>query len=272
MSNLLKYRNVKCDNNDKKVIDYNALITEKIAQIQQKIEFEQHQDMMSEEFVEGIDAESVEMLLNDDSNVIRESNMANERAEEIIALANADAEAIIEDAKQECVAIKQAAMASGRNEGYQEGKVRAAKELESQRKLLEEERQSLQSQYEQKLKNMESELVDTILTVFSKVTHVLAEDKKDIVMKLVDDALAKNEFNSDLLIRVSSADYKFVMDNKASLSKVLHGNMQLEVVEDPTFSKGQCMIETDSGIYDCSLDIQLGELINDIKMLSCMAD
>ena len=71
MSNLLKSRNIKCDNNEKKVIDYNDIITEKIAQIQKKIEEEHQKEEINDGFVEGIDAESVEKLLSEDSNVIR---------------------------------------------------------------------------------------------------------------------------------------------------------------------------------------------------------
>ena len=71
LSNLLKSRNIKCDNNEKKVIDYNDIITEKIAQIQKKIEEEHQKEEINDGFVEGIDAESVEKLLSEDSNVIR---------------------------------------------------------------------------------------------------------------------------------------------------------------------------------------------------------
>lgn len=272
MSNLLKSRNIKCDNSEKKLIDYNELITEKIAQIQKKIEAEQREEAINGEFVEGIDAESVEMLLNDDSSVIRETQLANEKAEKIIELANNDAQAIIEKAKQECNAIKQAAMESGRNDGYQEGKVQAARELETQKRKLEDERIRLIEEYEQKVKEIEPELVDVILKVFEKVTHVLAEDKKDMVLQLVDDVVSKTEFSSDLLIRVSSSDYKFIIDNKERINNSVHNKVHVEIVEDITFERGQCMIESDSGIYDCSLDIQLENLINNIKILSCMTE
>lgn len=272
MSNLLKSRNIKCDSNEKKLIDYNELITEKIASIQRKIETEQRDEAINGEFMEGINAESVEMLLNDDSNVVRETQAANEKAERIIELANNDAHEIIEKAKHECEAIKQAAMESGRRDGYQEGKVQAAKELEQEKTKLEDERIRLTEEYEQKVKEIEPELVDVILKVFEKVTHVLSEDKKDLVLQIVDDVVSKTEFTSDLLIRVSSSDYKFIMDNKERIKNSVHNKVQIEIVEDVTFERGQCMIESDSGIYDCSLDIQLENLINDIKILSCMAE
>lgn len=272
MSNILKVRNIKCDNNEKKVIDYNDIITEKITQIQKKIEEENRQGEISDGFVEGIDAESVEMLLNEESNVIRENNSANQKAEEIIEMAENDAKAILDRAKEECESIKHAAMERGRNEGYNEGKVQAAREIEQERKKLEQERKRLNDEYEKRVKEIEPELVDVILNVFEKVTHVLAQDKKELVVQLIEDVLSKTEFSTDFLIRVSSADYKFVIDNREKINDAVRGSVQVEITEDPTFKKGQCMIESDSGIYDCSLDIQLENLVNDIKILSCMAE
>ena len=32
--------------------------------------------------------------------------------------------------------------------------------------------------------------------------------------------------------------------------------------------KNECIIETDAGVFDCSLDIELNNLIKDIKLLS----
>ena len=47
-------------------------------------------------------------------------------------------------------------------------------------------------------------------------------------------------------------------------------NGSLEIVKDATLERNQCLIETDGGIFDCSLDVQLENLIMDVKALSCM--
>jgi len=44
--------------------------------------------------------------------------------------------------------------------------------------------------------------------------------------------------------------------------------MALEIAEDMTLSPTQCYIETDNGIYDCSLDTELAELSRKLKLLS----
>lgn len=40
------------------------------------------------------------------------------------------------------------------------------------------------------------------------------------------------------------------------------------MIADPMLEENQCMIETDSGIFNCSLGVQLENLIKDLKSLS----
>lgn len=268
MSNLVKSRNIVCDKNDKKIIDYNELISEKITKIQETI-VNVKNETNELDFVSGLDAQSVEELLEDGS-VNEISEEINKKAEQIIERANEDAKVVVERAKEEADIIRADSADIGRKEGYEEGKRKAEEELEELKKAVEEEKLQMEIEYNEKLNEMEPLLVDTILMVFEKVTHVLTEDKKDIVLQLVNDVLSKTEISKEFLIRVSSFDYKFMLDNRERVSGVVSKQVQIEIVEDPTFKRGQCMIESDSGIYDCSLDIQLDNLISAIKTMACL--
>ena len=39
---------------------------------------------------------------------------------------------------------------------------------------------------------------------------------------------------------------------------------------DESMQQGQCTIDTDEGIFDCGVDVQLDNLIKDLKTLSCI--
>ena len=45
-------------------------------------------------------------------------------------------------------------------------------------------------------------------------------------------------------------------------------NCNVEVVEDLTLAKNECLIETDSGIYDCGLGTQLEEVKKKLMLLA----
>ena len=93
-----------------------------------------------------------------------------------------------------------------------------------------------------------------------------------MVVQLVNDVLAKTEVGREFIVRVSPQDYPYVIDNREMITGVVSKRVHIEIVEDQTFSKGQCLIESDSGIYDCSLDIQMENLIRAIRVMSCMVE
>jgi flagellar assembly protein FliH len=45
-------------------------------------------------------------------------------------------------------------------------------------------------------------------------------------------------------------------------------NAQIDIVEDRTLSKNQCLVETDDGIFDCSLSVELTELKRKLQLLA----
>lgn len=45
-------------------------------------------------------------------------------------------------------------------------------------------------------------------------------------------------------------------------------NSTVEIIEDFTLSKNECMIETEGGIFDCGLGTELRELSAKLKLLS----
>ena len=45
-------------------------------------------------------------------------------------------------------------------------------------------------------------------------------------------------------------------------------NSTLEIIEDPTLRENECIIESEGGLFDCSLGIELEELTRTLKLLS----
>ena len=88
-----------------------------------------------------------------------------------------------------------------------------------------------------------------------------------MIISLFETSIQKIEGSGSLLLHVSKADYESVLAGKERL-KAQAGSMGLEIVEDMMLAETQCYIETDNGIYDCSLDTELSELSRKLKLLS----
>ena len=59
----------------------------------------------------------------------------------------------------------------------------------------------------------------------------------------------------------------FLEEHKENILDYVGHDIELEIVPDYTLDENACVIETDSGIFDCSLDVQLDNLMKDIRSL-----
>ena len=273
MSNLFKSGNVKkTEKEEARLIDNNELISAKIEQIKEMLkesleESIEYENEVLDNFTEGLDAQTVNMLVSE-----REDINIKARAEELLADAKAEAEKIIEQAKEEAQAFIAETMENAKKEAYETAVKEANVEADRMRKEIEQLKITQQEEYQKKLDEMEPMLVEAILTVFNRVTNVLAQDKKDMILHLVNSVMTKTELSRNFIIRVSKDDYHFLIDSREKIYGALLKDANIEIIEDLTMRRNQCIIETDGGIYDCSLDIQLENLTKDIKTLACLLD
>ena len=277
MSNLLKRGTTFIS--EERIIDYNELIKLKLKNIVS--DKESHSNVDADGFVNGLKADVVEQLLagSEDENeavdsqnpddvknqlaaAIEEANeqarSIKDEANEVLAQAHMEAGKIIEDAKRT---------------GYEQGACNAREEYESKAEALEREYEQKKAQLEKEYNDLkaaiEPELVETITEVFRKITYTVAEDNKEIIIGLINGVMKNSDISNEFVIRVSPDDYRFLVNNQGKIYCAVSKEVNMDIVEDAAMKKNQCIIESDTGVYDCSLDIELNNLIRDIKLLSC---
>lgn len=276
MSNLLKRGTTTIS--EERIIDYNELIKLKLKNIAN--DRENHGNVDADGFVNGLKADVVEQLLtgSDEDGEAAQSQEdvnnqiaaaleeANEQAQtirdeanEVLAQAHMEARKIIEDAKRT---------------GYEQGAQNAREEYNAKADELardyEAKKAQLEKEYNDMKASMEPELVETITEVFKKITYTVAEDNKDIIIGLINGVMKNTDISNEFIIKVSPEDYKFLVNNQGKIYCSVSKEVTMDIIEDATMKKNQCIIESDTGVYDCSLDIELNNLIEDIKLLSCL--
>ena len=278
MSNLLKRSSVI--NKDERVIDYNDLIKKKIQAIMES----KHNEMDADGFINGLHADVVEELISDDDTadaLTDDAAMGEQQAAASLENANAEAERIIEEARLQAEQIiadanknADAAFEEAKQKGYYEGNEKAQEEMNIKQAQLEVEfdnkRKELEQEYNNLKESIEPELVEVITDVFRKVTGVVAEDNQEIILHLINDVMHNADGSRDYVIKVSPDDYKFLVNNQGKIYCAMSREVNIDIVEDATLERNQCMIETNTGIFNCSLDIELNNLIKNIKLLSCV--
>lgn len=273
MSNgLVKQMFMTVQDDEKRIIDADRLIQRR------REEHARWYGESDEGFVSGLDAEEVELgeAGEDGGSIIKSQESAAQimenaqaAAQTTLAAAQADADRIREEARAQAEAEKSQILEQARQQGYSEGYARAQQEAEALRQEYRKKEQELDQYYEQQIQELEPQMVDVISAIYGHIFHVELESYREILGHLISDTLRNMEGTHDFMVHVSREDYPYVsMQKKQILEEAVAANCNVDVVEDLTLSKNECLIETDSGIYDCGLGTQLEALRKKLMLLS----
>lgn len=266
MSNLFKQYNTIESQDHVRVIDCNAKVEEKLATLVRK--HNSNEESFADGF-QGLGTIAEEVVKEDSAEVLLN---AKTEAEEILQRAREEAEKILSSANEEAEEILNTAKEDGYKEGYESGlkEAKAVSEAEYAQKNaeLEQYRLKLQEDYHREMKELEPQLLDVILTVVEKVFHIQFDDKKDILLYLVSNTIEHIEGCKNFRIRISEEQKTFLENHKEEILEHIGHDMSLEFLSDVSLEDNQCVIETDTGVFDCSLGVQLENLIKNLKSLS----
>ncbi len=262
LSNLLKSDRVVWKQDTKRVIDTNALIADKLELLQKTLEEKQLQSGEEDDFVAGLKASQIELICKE-----QEEEKNKKTMEETLREAEEKAEGIVREANSEAAGIKERAYQEGADKGYAEGQKKAETELAGKLQELKKKEKQLEESYQQKLQEMEPLILNAVADVYQYVFSLETDKRKDILLHVIHNTVLKLEGSRTFIIRVSNEDYKYIKENKEKLMQKVSEMKSLEIIEDTSLSVSQCMIETDGGLYDCSIDVELDELTKAIKSL-----
>ena len=189
-----------------------------------------------------------------------EANMIREQAQK-------EASQMLDEARRQAERERATVMEEARRQGYEEGTAQAAKEAAALQKKFQDREKQLEDEYQRQIDELEPQFIDVITGVYKEIFHVELESYREILTYLIASTIRSSENSHEFMVHVSKEDYPFVSMQKKQLAAA-GANSIVEIIEDQTLSKNQCLIETESGIFDCGVDTQLEELTRRLKLLS----
>ena len=296
MSNLIKSEFVsfaddniiKIDANENKIIKgIDNAIEEARIEGEASVEEAIAEAMLDEAELEGLElADAGSMLTMDTSELPMLENLpgeeasltsediinnANKEAREIISNAHDEAEKLRGEAFDEAQSIKQQAKEEGYQAGYEEGSNNALQEYESRNRELDERISQFENEMNVKrdelVKETTNRMVDWLIQMIPHITGVFVEGSYNVLLYMINNAMRDLDNSRHFVIKVSPEDYNDIIEKKDDIYGSLNPGIDMEIFEDSKLEKLQCMIETDNGIVDISLDAQLDNLTKALKLL-----
>lgn len=282
-SNLYKYTSFYPgkQGSEKRIIDTNEIAAKRLETLAEimKASAESGND---QGFVQGLDAKEVSLLLEDEEqesgniikgNVTQDASALVEQAQaeaaELVANAKNQADTIVSEAIEQAENTKKNVLEEARMLGYREGINRANKEVEQLKAELQEKERRMKEEYEAQMQSMEADLVEVLTGIYEHIFQVEFSSQREVLVHLISATMRKSDSSRSFIIHVSKDDYPFVsMQKKQLMASVAGINSNVEIIEDMTLARTECLIETDGGIFDCGLGTQLRELSKKLKLLS----
>lgn len=277
MSNLIKSVYFNNTNEGKKcVIDSDSRINEFIPEIYQSssgdgfepFQYGQFPDISAgtDNFPGDINVIGIDGAVDGEEQELPEEMAA--KCGELLDEARSQADGIIAQANSQAESIRNDAYEEGRAQGYEDGQKEAAALLGKQQDELRNEYKKMAERLKEQERQLEPHFAEITAALVEKLTGVICKGKKDVIVHLIDNALHSIEKTDRVVVRVSKNDIGVVSAKRNVLVKELKEGTEFEITEDAGLIENQCIIETDNKIIDCSIDAQLDNLRQQLKMLA----
>jgi type III secretion protein L len=169
------------------------------------------------------------------------------RAEVLMCEAEAKAQERIEQARAQAVAD----LAEARRRGYEEGTRQAALEWHARQTgtTIEQARE---------LAGLRDRLAGIVTSAVERI--VQAEPRDALFQRALRNVQSLTRGASSLTLRVHADDLSSAESAVAAMNGGTLEGLHVDVVADPALARGGCIFETEGGILDASLDVQLAGL------------
>ena len=162
------------------------------------------------------------------------------KAEELIAKEKEEAQKIIEEAKR----IYEKEKKRGYEEGLKEGKMHMTEQM-----------LNMVSKSVNYFASVEEKIIKIVMTALKKIIGEI--DRDELVVRVVKNALAAARNQKQVVIRVAPEQVEVVKKRINEIIAEFPAVSFLEVTADSRLKPGGCIVESEIGIVDASIDVQL---------------
>ncbi len=291
MSNVLKGFFVAVDE-DSRVVETSEILSKRIQEEEERrrrLAYIGYDDEMNGEedgdgFTAGIMAENIDALLDENAGdgIIKASEPVAVDTSELDALneqidiakseldrLQQEASYILDDANETAERLKEQAYENGSKEGYQDGYARGMAEAEEIKQQAMDYCKQMEEDYQAKMEEIEPQMMDLVTDIYERIFKVELDSYSGIIFNILTNTINDSGAAKNIVIHISKECYPDIVSRKEALlaeTGLLEDNV--DFIQDATLAPSGCMIETENGVFDCSLETELKELKKKLMLLA----
>ena len=177
-----------------------------------------------------------------------------QKSKEIVNKAHADAEKIEKDAHQK-----------GFEQGQKDGETLGRQRFEAVVQQFENLFQIMQKKSLQVDQVYQQNIIELIKVIVRRLVDHEISVNPDVIRSCLENALRYVVENAKVKIHLHPSDYKNFFEHGINIPGVLEGSSRLELVEDSSIAAGGCLLSSDYGDVDATVENRTGQLFEIVE-------
>ncbi len=171
---------------------------------------------------------------------------------------------VLKEVKERALLIEKEAYEKGFQQGEKDGKELGLKRLEKVVHQLENVLSEIERQKREVFQTYEREMVKLMLGIGRRLFRRTALFHEDAIVSVLRDALRYVTDRGEIVLRLHPADYQYLKTHSDQAPISMDEKDGLRIVQDPTLTRGGCLLSTSFGEIDATFESQFEALVSRI--------
>jgi len=167
---------------------------------------------------------------------------------------------IVQQAKGKILGLEKEAYEKGFVQGEKNGLELGQKKVEAILQQLKNLICEIERQRTELYKRYEKEMVQLVLGITQKILQQEVQLREEVVANTLQAAFQYVVDQKKLIVHLHPSDYKFLLAHPELRPFAAEESQGVKMVEDPSISRGGCLLETSFGVIDATLDSQFEQI------------
>jgi len=169
---------------------------------------------------------------------------------------------VLKQAKEKALHIEQEAYEKGFAQGGKDGMELGQKRIEMIVQKMGNVLQQIEDQRESLYRTYEREMLQLVLSISKKILHHECQVNEEVITATLREVSNHIVDQRKIVIRLNPADAQFLQSHPDKAIPVKKGRQGVELLKDPSITRGGCVVETAFGGIDATMETQFDQIVS----------
>jgi flagellar assembly protein FliH len=168
---------------------------------------------------------------------------------------------VLKQAKEKALHIEKG-FAQGEKDGLELGQKLGEQRIETVVQQMATLLQEIQNQGESLYKTYEREMLQLALSISKKILHHELQVNEEVITATLREVSKHIVDQRKIVIRLNPVDLHFLQTRAGSVLSAEKGGQGVEMIKDPSITRGGCVVETAFGSIDGTIETQFDQIVS----------